>query len=179
MQGLVSKISETWWVDMIHLYGFMYNMKTTLDLSDDLYAVVKAKAALEGRTLRSIVEELLQGWVGASGNAKTEQLDEPRAKYQKRGARAQKLTPWEKLRRKWERENNPNAPISSIAGTIKPTEGDAWEVHRRHLRNIMHHPRSIDEIAGMLTEPGPEMDMSKIREIYEQKLGEEWKRRHP
>ena len=43
-------------------------MKTTLDLPDDLYALVKARAALEGRTLRSVMEELLKGWVD-TGNA--------------------------------------------------------------------------------------------------------------
>ena len=46
-------------------------MKTTLEVPDDLYAMVKAKAALEGRTLRAVVEELLQGWVGREARAGT------------------------------------------------------------------------------------------------------------
>lgn len=48
---------------------FYVSMKTTLDLPDDLYALVKARAALEGRTLRSVVEELLKGWVGADNSS--------------------------------------------------------------------------------------------------------------
>ena len=155
MQGVVSKISETWRVDFIHLYGFMYNMKTTLDLSDDLYALVKAKAALEGRTLRSVVEELLQGWVGAGisnsilNKDSTPLLSEPKVTYgKKRTAKKSAPTaPWDILRKKWEKENDPNAPISTIAGTIK--------------------------------NPGPDLDMAKAREIYERHLAEEWKRRYP
>ena len=130
-------------------------MKTTLDLSDDLYAVVKAKAALEGRTLRSIVEELLLGWVGAGisnsilSKDSTQLVSEPRATYGKKRAakKSVQVAPWDVLRQKWEKENDPNAPISSIAGTIK--------------------------------NPGPDLDMAKAREIYQRHLAEEWKRRYP
>lgn len=48
---------------------FYVGMKTTLDLPDDLYALVKARAALEGRTLRSVMEELLKGWVGSDNSS--------------------------------------------------------------------------------------------------------------
>lgn len=133
----------------------MYDMKTTLDLSDDLYAVVKAKAALEGRTLRSVVEELLQGWVktGISSSIlnrdSSSVLSEPKVTYGKKHTVKKKTytAPWDVLRQKWEKENDPNAPISTIAGTIKNS--------------------------------GPELDMAKAREIYERHLAEEWKKRYP
>lgn len=133
----------------------MYQMKTTLDLPDDLYALVKARAALEGRTLRSVVEELLNGWVAAGisdsiqGKGLTTGVRKSRMTYG--GPRAAKgkspTAPWDVLRQKWEKEKDPAAPISAIAGAIK--------------------------------DPGTDLDMAKAREIYERHLAEEWKRRHP
>ncbi len=130
-------------------------MRTTLDLPDDLYALVKARAALEGRTLRSVVEELLKGWVGAGvanpipSKEVTPPLGEPKAAYgEKRAARKNSpVAPWDVLRKKWERENDPDAPVSGLAGTLK--------------------------------DPGPDLDLAKARKIYERHLAEEWKRRHP
>jgi hypothetical protein len=46
-------------------------MKTTLEVPDDLYALVKARAALEGRTLRAVMEELLKEWVAPRAQAGT------------------------------------------------------------------------------------------------------------
>lgn len=42
-------------------------MKATLEIPDELYAMVKARAALEGRTLRSVAIELLSQWVSGTG----------------------------------------------------------------------------------------------------------------
>jgi plasmid stability protein len=53
-------------------------MKTTLEVPDDLYALVKARAALEGRTLRAVMEELLKEWV----------VGEARGAREERGARS-------------------------------------------------------------------------------------------
>lgn len=169
---------------VLWFYGFM---KTTLDVPDDLYALVKARAALEGRTLRSVVEELLKGWVGSPPSGPTATKDapptllaEPRVGYGKgrKPKNAPPEMPWDKLRQKWELENNPHAPVSSIAGTIKKGDEDPLHAHREHLRDRMRHPRSLDEIAGVLTDSGPDLDMARIREIYQQRLSEEWKRRH-
>ncbi len=44
-------------------------MKATLDIPDDLYRRVKARSALEGRPLRSVAVELLQGWLDAPASA--------------------------------------------------------------------------------------------------------------
>lgn len=45
-------------------YSFLYScMKATLEIPDELYAMVKARAALEGRTLRSVAIELFGQWV--------------------------------------------------------------------------------------------------------------------
>ncbi len=38
-------------------------MKTTLDLPDDLYRQVKAKAAMEGRAVREVTVELYRRWL--------------------------------------------------------------------------------------------------------------------
>lgn len=38
-------------------------MKATLDIPDDLYRMVKARSALEGRPLRSVAIELFQKWL--------------------------------------------------------------------------------------------------------------------
>jgi hypothetical protein len=56
--------------------------------------------------------------------------------------------------------------------------GDPWESHRSHLRKIMLNPKAIDEIAGILKEPGPDLDMAAARKIYEAELAKAWKRRH-
>lgn len=43
-------------------------MKATFDLPDDLYRSVKARSALEGRSLRSVAVELLQQWLSSSAS---------------------------------------------------------------------------------------------------------------
>lgn len=135
---------------------FYVEMKTTLDLSDDLYALVKARAALEGRTLRSVMEELLKAWVGSTptGPSTTRGsppalLAEPRVGYGKGGVAMsdKSVAPWEVLSRQWAAQNDPAAPISSIAGTIK--------------------------------DDGPDLDMAKAREAYARRLAKEWRKRHP
>lgn len=142
-------------------------MKTTLEVPDDLYAMVKARAALEGRTLRAVMEELLKGWVavapggasragmlgggeaGATKDTSPALLAEPRAGYGKAGVAPsdKPIAPWEALSRKWAEQNDPAAPISSIAGTIK--------------------------------DAGPDLDMAKAREVYARRLAKEWRKRYP
>jgi hypothetical protein len=39
-------------------------MKTTIDLPDDLHRAVKARAALEGRSVRDVTIELYRRWLG-------------------------------------------------------------------------------------------------------------------
>jgi hypothetical protein len=147
-------------------------MKTTLEVPDDLYALVKARAALEGRTLRAVMEELLKEWVAPRAQAGTAAqrhsgTDEERgAGSEERGAvaeganqsyggakeakrsgskTAKKVYPWDVLRMKWEREHNPHAPIEEIAGTLKGA--------------------------------GPDLDMEKAREAYMRDIADEWRRR--
>ncbi len=38
-------------------------MKATIEIPDDLYRRVKAKSALQGRTIREVTMELYQGWL--------------------------------------------------------------------------------------------------------------------
>lgn len=38
-------------------------MKTTIDMPDDLYRKVKAKSALEGRTVREVTADLYRAWL--------------------------------------------------------------------------------------------------------------------
>ena len=142
-------------------------MKATLEIPDELYAMVKARAALEGRTLRSVAIELFGQWVNggtvAQGHGGTEKtgVEEGKPGYAKDGAEA----PGKHQGRK-------------ASAAHEGEEEDALQIHREHLRKIMQHPRAIDEIAGVLAGPAPDMDMAAMREIYEQRLAEEWKRRH-
>lgn len=38
-------------------------MKATIELPDDLYRRVKAKSAMQGRTIREVTEELYRAWL--------------------------------------------------------------------------------------------------------------------
>lgn len=42
-------------------------MRTTMDIPDDLYRSLKARAALEGRTVREVAVNLFREWVGQEG----------------------------------------------------------------------------------------------------------------
>jgi len=44
-------------------------MKATLDIPDELYRRVKARSALEGRSLRAVAIELFQNWLQGRGDA--------------------------------------------------------------------------------------------------------------
>ena len=145
-------------------------MRTTLDLPDDLYALVKARAALEGRTLRSVVEELLKGWVGAASEPTGDPrgpatVAEPKVGY---GGRTRRRAAHQ---------------LSNAMPTPKGESGadgeDELKGHREHLRNLMRYPKSLDELGELLKGPASDMELSAMRELYQKKLAEEWKRRHP
>jgi hypothetical protein len=193
-------------------------MKTTLEVPDDLYALVKAKAALEGRTLRAVMEELLKGWV-VGGSGERGAGSETRGGAEEQGARGtdeerggdeRKGGDVEQGARSGERKAGVVAEEAgeSYGGTKGDERGpmrtkedekggrgkrgtregvererqaravDPWESHRNHLRRIMLNPRAIDEVAGILKEPGPDLDMAAARKIYEAELAKAWKRRH-
>ncbi len=63
----------------------LYSMKATLEIPDDLYRNVKARSALEGRSLRSVAEELFRNWLASepSSTASGEEAitEEEIAKY--------------------------------------------------------------------------------------------------
>lgn len=42
-------------------------MKATIDVPDDLYRRVKARSALEGRSVRDVALELFKRWLGEAG----------------------------------------------------------------------------------------------------------------
>jgi hypothetical protein len=46
-------------------------MKATIEVPDDLYRRVKAKSALQGRTVRAVTVELFQRWLDQDGPATT------------------------------------------------------------------------------------------------------------
>jgi hypothetical protein len=61
-------------------YGYIAAMKATIEIPDDLYRKVKAKSALEGRTVRAVTIELFEGWLkdarpSADVAARTQWLD--------------------------------------------------------------------------------------------------------
>lgn len=47
-------------------------MRTSLDIPDDLYRSLKARAAMEGRTVREVAVNLFRGWVGEEAGAGSE-----------------------------------------------------------------------------------------------------------
>ena len=60
----------------------MYNMKSTLDIPDELYRRVKARSAMEGRPVRSVAVELFQQWLdGPVEQALTEPEEASDKKY--------------------------------------------------------------------------------------------------
>ena len=48
-------------------------MKATLDIPDDLYKRVKARSAMEGKSIRSVAIELFQRWIQAPPDVDSEQ----------------------------------------------------------------------------------------------------------
>jgi len=46
----------------IQEYGYIANMKTTIDIPEDIYRRVKAKSALEGRPVRDVAITLFSAW---------------------------------------------------------------------------------------------------------------------
>ena len=48
---------------MVQEYGYAPPMKATIEVPDDLYRKVKAKSALQGRTVRAVTVELFQQWL--------------------------------------------------------------------------------------------------------------------
>lgn len=128
-------------------------MKATLEIPDDLYAMVKARAALEGRTLRSVAIELFSEWARGEvvGSAK---LEEAKPGYGDAAAAT--------------------AGPKQAADKKKPYP---WEIHGELLRRRMRRDAPIDEIAGVLKGPGPQLDMVKAREMYMQEIADEWRRK--
>ena len=47
----------------IHETSYPASMKATIDIPDDLYRMVKAKSALQGRPIRAVAVELFQRWL--------------------------------------------------------------------------------------------------------------------
>jgi hypothetical protein len=46
-------------------------MKATIEIPDDLYRTVKAKSALQGRSVRSVTIELFERWLAEEASAST------------------------------------------------------------------------------------------------------------
>jgi hypothetical protein len=54
-------------------------MKATIEVPDELYRLVKAKSALEGRAVREVTVELYQHYVGQAEMAESEAREAARA----------------------------------------------------------------------------------------------------
>lgn len=64
----------------------MADMKTTLDVNDELYRAIKVEAARSDRPVREIVEEALERWLEALENAQdVAASDAAMAEYDKDG----------------------------------------------------------------------------------------------
>ena len=51
-------------------------MKATFDIPDDIYRSVKARSALEGRSLRAVAVELFQNWLASSSSRPVPRAEE-------------------------------------------------------------------------------------------------------
>lgn len=91
-------------------------MKATLEIPDDLYAMVKARAALEGRTLRSVAIELLELWVATTQAAESEVVAE--------GA----TSPWIAIYRKDKAES-----VGHDLAAIRAAIARGWAEERKRL----------------------------------------------
>ena len=60
----------------IRQYGLLAFMKATIDIPDDLYRLVKAKSALEGRPVRAVAVDLFTRYVGAESPKDAGEPDE-------------------------------------------------------------------------------------------------------
>jgi hypothetical protein len=57
-------------------------MKATIDIPDDIYRQVKAKCAIQGRTIRDATIELFEAWLHADEGAHSTQK-EPKKRHRK------------------------------------------------------------------------------------------------
>lgn len=109
-------------------------MKATLEIPDDLYAMVKARAALEGRTLRSVAIELLGGWIGGGSGA-----EERGGSGEMNGAglvvEEAKVAPWVDVFRK----EVPQPAIHDLA-TIRAAIAKGWADERKSLLVVGQSP---------------------------------------
>ena len=88
-------------------------MKATFDLPDDLYRSAKARSALEGRPLRSVVVELFQKWLQSSPPS-TEPQEQPTEEEVSRH-------PWLAVSRRYLRPG-----MSHDLGEIRAAAARAW-----------------------------------------------------
>jgi len=164
-------------------------MKTTLEVPDDLYALVKARAALEGRTLRAVMEELLKEWVAPRAQAGTA-AQRHSGTDEERGARSGGE---EERKTKKEERRGGDVERGAVAEGVNQSYGGAKEAKRSGSKTAKkvypwdvlrmkwereHNPHApIEEIAGTLKGAGPDLDMEKAREAYMRDIADEWRRR--
>ncbi len=102
-------------------------MKATLDIPDELYRKVKARSALEGRSIRSVAIELFQNWLHtepspAQNTATTEELEE---------------FPWLAITEKY-----PNTGISPDMDDIRESISRGWATERSVSSKSPSSPQS-------------------------------------
>ena len=51
-------------IDQLPVFLYIWQMKVTIDVPDELYVRVKAQAALRARTVREVSVELYRRWLG-------------------------------------------------------------------------------------------------------------------
>jgi len=68
-QGGVSREGGAIWIGENPKYHYTESMKTSIDLPDDLYRRVKARSAMEGRSVREVATSLFQRWVESGQDA--------------------------------------------------------------------------------------------------------------
>ena len=89
-------------------------MKATFEIPDELYRSAKARSALEGRTLRSVVIDFFQNWVRNEPDAAVQAPEEP-------GPEELAEFPWLTISRKYTKPG-----ISSEMDDIRASIARGW-----------------------------------------------------
>jgi hypothetical protein len=89
-------------------------MKTSIDLPDDLYRQVKAKSALEGKTVREVATALFSAYATGQGAQRDEAAEG--------SAQAERAA---RLRRVLEREIWPTVPVEVTGARLSKAEEEA------------------------------------------------------
>ena len=115
----------------------LLTMKTTIDIPDEVYRQVKARSAIEGRSVRDVTIGLFRGWVGDPGRTASPAAAEPGE------IDGQPVPPWFGVLRRYAPNAGGRHDLESIRQSIargRAQEGQGGDVRTRHVCGPPHQP---------------------------------------